>query len=284
MKHGFLLIDKPLGPTSHDVVAQIRKALPERSIGHLGTLDPAASGLLVLAVGTKALKVIELFQELPKEYEAEVTLGTISSTYDSQGALQKVKRKPGWEVPDDSQLHTLIQNHFLGTVLQMPPAYSAIHIDGERAYDLARAGIGVEMPTRQVQIEACEVLEYKFPKLKLRVACSSGTYIRSIAHDIGNHLGCGGYLSALRRTRVGEWLVDFAVAPEAASWSQVMPLAEALLPLPRLDINEAEWKALGFGQKIARTAADNTLAWFEEKPVAILKKMPGGCRARKVIG
>ncbi len=284
MKHGFLLIDKPLGPTSHDMVAQVRRALHERGVGHLGTLDPAASGLLVLAVGAKALKTVELFTQLPKEYVAEVRLGTVSSTYDSQGALEKVKRKPGWEVPDALKLRDVLKQHFTGDIAQVPPAYSAVHIDGERAYDLARAGKEVSMPERQVHIEDCEILSYDFPTVTLRVACGSGTYIRSLAHDLGERLGCGGYLSALRRTRVGEWTVDFAITPEAVDWVHIMPLSEALLPLPRLDVSEQEWKALGFGQRIERSVPDDTLAWFDEKPVAVLKKVPGGCRARKVIG
>ena len=214
MKHGFLLIDKPVGPTSHDVVQTIRNTLHEPKAGHLGTLDPFASGLMVIAVGAKALKVIEFFNELTKEYSAEVMFGAVSSTYDSTGVIENIPAKPGFVPPDLPQLRNLLNDRFIGKVQQVPPEFSAIHINGERAHVLARRGEKPVMPTRTVEISACDVVSYEFPLLTLRVACSSGTYIRSLAHDLGGLMHSAGYLSALRRTKVGDWKIEDAAKPE----------------------------------------------------------------------
>jgi len=143
MRHGFLLVDKPVGPTSHDCVATVRSRLYEKKVGHLGTLDPQAEGLLVLAVGAKALKVVELFNELPKEYEAQIRFGVVSTTYDSEGILTKQKPKPGWVVPERINLECVIEDRFIGRVEQVPPGYSAVKISGERAYRKMRQGKGV---------------------------------------------------------------------------------------------------------------------------------------------
>ncbi len=190
MRHGFLLIDKPEGPTSHDCVAQVRHILHERKVGHLGTLDPAANGLLVMAVGAKALKVVELFNNLNKEYEATVCFGAVSSTYDREGVIEEVTLQPGVEVPDELAIRNVIKDRFLGKVEQVPPAASAIKIGGERAYRKMRRGKGVKLSSREVEITACDILSYDYPDLHLRVACGSGTYIRSLANDLGHLRRC----------------------------------------------------------------------------------------------
>lgn len=283
MRHGFLLVDKPLGPTSHDIVAIARKFLSERSIGHIGTLDPAASGLMVLGVGSKALKVIELFSGLSKEYVAEITLGKVSTTYDCDGVLETVELKPGWQMPDEIGVRRMLEERFVGTVSQKPPAHSAVHIDGQRAYDLARQGKIVEMQPRQVTIDECTIMSYNYPNLTLKVRCGSGTYIRSLAHDLGEALRCGAYLSGLRRTKVGDWKVEDAVQTDAINWTDVVPLKIILEKFTKLELTDAEWEDIKHGRTIKQAIDKEAFAWHQELPVALLTPCPGGCRPRKVL-
>lgn len=283
MRHGFLLIDKPKGPTSHDIVQSVRRRLPERDVGHIGTLDPAATGLMVLAVGSKALKVIEFFTHLSKEYLAEVTFGAVSTTYDAEGVIEPVTRKPGVPEPDHMALRRMIDDRFVGNVAQRPPAHSAVHIGGKRAYELARAGGVVSMPERTVRIDACTIVSFEYPTAVLKVACGSGTYIRSLAHDLGETLRCGGYLSTLRRTKVGDWSVENAVQPEDAVWTDVIPLKDVLKHLPGIEITAAEMEDVKHGRSIARAIETDTFAWFDGLPVAVLTTANGRVRPRKVL-
>lgn len=289
MRHGFLLIDKPRGPTSHDVVAIIRKSFGEGKIGHLGTLDPLADGLMVLAVGAKALKVVELFGKLPKTYIAELTLGATSTTYDAEGAISETKLKAGWLPPDDaSRIQTLIDDRFLGKIQQVPPAFSAVHVGGERAYKKAMRGEDVEMKARETTISECKVFEYKYPILKLSVNCSSGTYIRSLAHDLGESMRCGAYLSALRRTTVGEWNVKNARTPGEAMWADVIPLKDILKGFPGRELTADEMKEIGYGRMINGTLDPSQpfFAWYEGLPVALMERSrhdEGRLKPRKVL-
>lgn len=270
MRHGFLLIDKPTGITSHDVVYRVRKSLHEKDIGHLGTLDPAASGLMVLAVGSKALKVIEYFNGLTKEYEAGVRFGAISSTYDAEGILEPVTMKPGVKAPTIEDIRRVILEKFTGNIEQVPPAHSAVHIAGQRAYELARKGQIVEMPTRKVEIHACDILNFTYPNLSLRVACSSGTYIRSLAHDLGHTLRCGAYLSALKRTKVGEWSVKDAAALDSVNWTNIMRLKEVLKSFPAIELTDDEAAKIRQGQRIPRTVEPGTIGWHHDLPIVVL--------------
>lgn len=284
MRHGFLLIDKPCGPTSHDIVASVRRQLHESNVGHLGTLDPAAEGLLVLAVGVKALKVIELFPALTKEYIAGVRFGAVSTTYDREGVIEVQEPKPGWTEPELAALQRLIAEKFTGRIAQVPPAASAIHVGGERAYRKMRQGRSVELAAREVHIEECAVLAYTHPDLSLRVRCGSGTYIRSLAHDLGQALRCGGYLSSLRRVRVGEWRVEDARPCDAVRWSDVLPLKDVLASFPRMELSDKEWEDVTHGRDIACDVSQQTLAWHGGLPVAILVAKEGGlAHARKVL-
>lgn len=286
MKHGFLLVDKPEGPTSHDIVSAVRRVLHERKVGHLGTLDPAASGLLVLAVGAKALKVVECFHDLPKAYDATIRLGATSSTYDREGVLEERAPKSGWIVPTQSQVQELIRTHFMGEIDQVPPAHSAVHVGGERAYRKARQGRGINIPARRVHIERCEILSYAYPLLTLHVECGSGTYIRSLAHDLGARMRCGGYLAALRRTKVGEWDLDFAVPPDTVGWSHVFPLREVLAAFPGIDLLPAQADDVRHGRDIEREVQPDTIGWDGDLPIAILCPTKDGSRmahARKVL-
>lgn len=286
MRHGFLLVHKPKGPTSHDTVLTVRHRLCESSIGHLGTLDPAASGLLVLAVGSKALKVIELFQSLRKEYVARIRFGAVSSTYDGEGSLQEMHQRPGWTPPDSPTLQRLIETRFQGVIEQTPPAYSAIKVDGVRAYRRARQGVAVTPASRKIEIQTCAVEEYAYPLLTVRIACGAGTYIRSLAHDLGVALRCGGYLEDLQRTMVGKWSVADAAMPENAAWTNVIPLKEILTIFPGVDLTEAEMENVRHGRAIAREVQPDVIGWFEGLPVAIFTPAKDGSRTahpRKVL-
>ena len=210
------MVDKPPGWTSHDVVAKVRRLISEVAgkkvkVGHSGTLDPAATGLLILVVGSYTKKAGE-FSKLDKTYEAELTLGKVSTTGDSEGQINTYRVVPG-VVPDRrpglQQVQAVLRT-FLGEIEQTPPAFSAIKIDGQRAYKMARAGEEVKLEPREVTIYEVSILSYEYPKLRLKTRVSSGTYIRSLAEDIGQKLGTGAYLSALRRTKVGDFDVKDA--------------------------------------------------------------------------
>lgn len=199
-----LLIDKPKGITSFDVIRRLRNKLGIKKMGHAGTLDPLATGLLIIATGS-ATKEISQYMDLPKEYEVLVEFGKTSTTYDadgeiSQGVLHNVSR---------SEFENILKN-FIGEIAQMPPIFSAKKIKGVRAYDLARQGKEVKLEPRKVKIDRIEVLNWAWPFVSLRVNCGKGTYIRSLAHDIGERLSCGGYVKELRRTAIGEFKVENA--------------------------------------------------------------------------
>ena len=185
----------------------LRKITNERRIGHAGTLDPLASGLLIVAVGREFTKQLSEFLKLGKEYEAEVTLGKISDTYDAEG---KIETKSDKEVSRQEVAKVL--DSFLGKSEQTPPVFSAKKIKGRTAHSLARAGLKVELKSQLINISEIECLEYMYPKVKFRVEVSSGTYIRSLAHDIGTKLKVGAYLSGLIRTKIGVYVLSKAVS------------------------------------------------------------------------
>jgi tRNA pseudouridine55 synthase len=201
---GILLIDKPAGWTSHDVVAKIRSLLKKETgqkvkVGHAGTLDPAAMGLLVILVGSYCKRASE-FSKLDKTYEAELILGKLSTTGDSEGEItEKSAKKPSKEAIEQ------VLNGFTGEIQQTPHKFSAMKVGGQRAYKLARAGKEVVLEPRKVTIHGIEDVKYIYPKLNFTTEVSSGTYIRSLAEDIGEKLGTGAYLSALRRTKIGNF-------------------------------------------------------------------------------
>lgn len=208
---GILLVDKPEGWTSHDVVAKVRSILKTETgqkvkVGHTGTLDPAATGLLILVLGSYT-KRAEEFSKLDKVYEADITLGYNSSTGDKEGETSKVSDKQ----PPKTAVEAVLRQ-FEGEILQKPHKYSAVKIDGQRAYQAARAGKTVEIEPRKVKIYEITDINYEYPKLSFTCRVSSGTYIRSLAEDIGAALGIGAYLSALRRTQVDIYHIDDAAS------------------------------------------------------------------------
>lgn len=199
--HGFLLVDKPRGMTSHDVVAWARRQLGTRRVGHAGTLDPAAEGLLIVAAGT-ATKLINIVQDAPKQYLAHVVLGIESDSADAEGTVQLEHSSTA--VPTIADVQRALEA-FTGTIQQTPPAFSAIKVGGQALYHKARRGESVEVPSRTVTIQRCEALDYHYPDLLMRVDCDKGVYIRSIARDLGAALNTGAYLHTLVRTRIGAW-------------------------------------------------------------------------------
>jgi len=209
MQDGIILIDKPANMTSFGVVARVRRVLSKQAgkkvkVGHTGTLDPFATGLLILCAG-KETKNAMAYTKLDKVYEATVRLGQISSTGDPEGELTDVSDRQ----PSREEIDTALKK-FTGEITQTPPMFSAIKINGQRAYKLARKGETVEIPSRQVMIYSLEIIDYAYPELKVRAHVSSGTYIRSLAEDIGTALGVGAYCSQLRRTAVADWRVEDA--------------------------------------------------------------------------
>ena len=206
-----IFVDKPSGMSSFGAVARARRLLSEREghkvkVGHTGTLDPFATGLLILLAGKATKKAPEL-TKLDKVYEATIRLGATSSTGDPEGEITITDKKP--KISREKIIETLAQ--FVGEIEQTPPAFSAIKINGQRAYKLARAGRAVEMPKRKVTIYELELLDYASPFLKIRTHVSSGTYIRTLAEDIGEALGCGAYTTELRRTKIADY--DIAELP-----------------------------------------------------------------------
>lgn len=210
---GFLVVDKPKGITSFDVIRELRKKLHIKKMGHLGTLDPLATGVLVVAIG-KGTKMVEFLMKADKEYEAEVLLGAVSNTYDAEGKIDLIKFDRRSKKITEHLLEPILDN-YRGVIDQVPPKYSALKVDGERAYKIMRKGGDVKMKPRKCRIDELKLLEVNtsgdLPMLKLNVKCSSGTYIRSIAHDIGKDLEIGGLLSNLRRTKVGHFNIDQTV-------------------------------------------------------------------------
>jgi len=205
-------INKPVGPTSFDIVARVRKITGVKKVGHAGTLDPLASGVLVLAIGRDDTKRINSIVEKEKEYIAEIKLGETSSTDDDEGEKTFISDK----VSTLEEVSSIL-NKFIGEISQVPPQFSAIKIKGKRAYKSARAGEKVEMIARIVLIKEIELLEYDYPLIKIRVVTGPGVYIRSLARDIGQELGTGAYMLGLIRTRVGEYAIDHALTLEEFS-------------------------------------------------------------------
>jgi tRNA pseudouridine55 synthase len=268
--NGFLLVDKPAGPTSHDVVQAARRALKVRRIGHTGTLDPAATGLLLLCIG-KATRLQQYLLAWEKTYCGEIRLGWGTTTYDTEGE----PLAPPRPVPEltDSLLREL-RDRFHGEIEQLPPPYSAKKTGGRKFYELARAGEEVPREPKRVNIHRVALALAGGDRLGFEVTCSSGTYLRSLAHDIGETLGCGGHLAALRRTRIGPWRAEDAVSAEVLAnrpydipASAFVSLAAATLPFPEVVLNPTALDHFAHGQEVAVREAEGSFVPGE--PVAV---------------
>lgn len=223
MYDGLLLIDKPKGWTSHDVVAKVRNILKKEvgdkvKVGHSGTLDPLATGLLVLLVGNYTKRAAE-FSKLDKTYETVMKLGETSSTGDEEGEKTRISEKQPSKEEVEQAIHS-----FIGDIEQIPHIYSAVKVDGKRAYKSAREGKTVKLESRNVTIHGIQLSEYSYPEVKFIAKVSSGTYIRSFAEDIGEKLGTGAYLIGLRRTMVGGFSVEQAAIPTGVALDKIIQI------------------------------------------------------------
>jgi len=239
---GILIIDKPVGITSHDVVARVRRALKTKRVGHTGTLDPFATGVMVILVG-KATRLAQFLDKDEKEYEAVVQFGSETDTGDNTGMLtaqcglrdDEVEKKLGGTDWD------LVLSKFRGEIIQTPPMYSAKKVAGRKLYELARKGMEIERKPVNVNISGLEVFDSAFnthTTRKIRVACSAGTYVRTLAEDIGREVGLGAHLSALRRTRAGRFTISQAVQLDEVTESDLLPVEQAVEHLPEFVLRE----------------------------------------------
>lgn len=275
------MVAKPAGPTSHDVVDIVRRALGEQRVGHLGTLDPFAKGLLVLVVG-RATRLAAFAAEWPKAYDGVIRLGVTTDTDDLTGAV--VATAP-WTGITPAQLAAVIES-FRGRYEQRPPAYSAVKIAGERAYARARRGEAVEPAARDVDIRELEIVEAAVPDLEFRATVSGGTYLRSLARDIGAKLGCGAHLVALRRTAVGPLRLEDAVAPEAVTPRSVRDASILVAHLPRRQVNETERDAIVHGRPLTGDlVADNrsSIALFARDELVAVGEQVGELVKPRVV-
>ena len=250
---GVLVVDKPVGLTSHDVVQIIRKGTNIRRAGHTGTLDPRASGVLVILIGP-AVRLSEYVSASDKRYQAILKLGSTTDTYDSEGEPENIV-----DVKDiTEEQFTAALEQFVGEIQQVPPPFSAVKIGGKHAYDMARKGEEVDLAPRTINVHSLELLEWAPPEAVIDVYCSSGTYVRSLANDLGKILGCGAHLVGLRRTKSGRFTLRDAVplrklreSFDSGQWYQyLIPAAEALSDWPAIELSPEEIDAISHGNRI----------------------------------
>ncbi|MCS6908183.1 MAG: tRNA pseudouridine(55) synthase TruB [Anaerolineales bacterium] len=250
---GVLVVDKPIGLTSHDVVQIIRRGTGIRRAGHTGTLDPRASGVLVVLIGP-AVRLSEYVAASDKRYQATIRLGSSTDTYDSEGSVTETRP---WENITEEEFNRVLQK-FVGEIEQVPPPYSAVKVKGKKAYELAREGEEVELSPRIIKVYHLEVLEWAPPEVVIDVYCSSGTYVRSLANDLGRELGCGAHLIGLRRTRSGKFTLRDAIplrklqeAFETGTWYRyLIPAAEALSDWPMIELDADQVELVRHGHRI----------------------------------
>ena len=240
------LVAKPAGPTSHDVVDQVRRALATRRVGHLGTLDPFAAGLLVIVVG-RATRLAPYAAGWAKAYEGVIRLGRTTSTDDATGHTTAIS--DAWQSLDETRVEAALAR-FRGAYQQQPPAYSAVKVAGERAYRRARRGEAVTLAPRRVEVEVFELVGLELPDVRFRATVSGGTYLRSLARDVGEELQCGAHLAELVRTQVGPFRLDAAVAPEALTAGDLRDPATLVAGLPWRELDEAGRVAVMHGRPV----------------------------------
>ncbi len=246
--------------TSHDVVSRVRKRLETRHVGHLGTLDPAATGVLPLTLG-KATRLARFIPTAPKEYTGEIRLGWATTTCDFEG--DPLGEPKPVNVSRESLLEAMAS--LTGTIQQIPPDYSAKKIAGVRAYKLARKGRPLDLKPVPVEILAFELKTFEAARVAFRVVCSTGTYIRSIARDLGEKLETGGHLFSLRRTRAGAFDIGEAIGPNTASWDDVIPPEELMANLTRIDIGPEFEKRIQHGRAVPTDLDSSPLRIFNKK-------------------
>jgi len=285
---GVLHVDKPVGLTSHDVVNKVRRLSGIRRVGHSGTLDPLATGLLTLCLG-QATRLVEYLVGLDKVYLVTIRLGQETNTYDGEGQITAEKPVEVTRQQLDKALE-----QFRGQIEQVPPMFSAVKVDGQPLYRRARQGVDIERPARQVTVYDIEQLSWRMPMLALRISCSSGTYIRSIAHDLGQVLGCGAHVASLRRTAIGEISIEEAtpldqLQPE--SWHQhLRPPDSAVYHLPLLELPDEDVQKISHGQRISiegdsQPTGDSPVRAYDQEGhfIGILISIQGQWQPRKIL-
>ncbi|UCD94108.1 MAG: tRNA pseudouridine(55) synthase TruB [Candidatus Zixiibacteriota bacterium] len=287
---GILLCKKPFGISSHEVINRLRQIIGQKKIGHTGTLDPRATGLLVICLG-RATKVAQFLEDMDKAYEVEIKLGVSSSTFDAEGVTDDTQARPVPELTKKQVIETL--SKFKGKIKQKVPAYSAAKVNGRRLYKLARLGHEVETPEREVDIKDIALTELDLPFIRCLVSCSKGTYIRSLANDVGERIGCGAYLSKLSRTRVGSFVLTEALSlneirhyREAGVLKRHIKPIESILRFPSLKVTEdfSRWIVAGRSPRLKDIA--NVSGDFGPDDLISLKDHTGRIMAvgRAVVG
>ncbi len=287
---GVLVVDKPVGLTSHDVVQIIRRGTGIRRAGHTGTLDPRASGVLVVLLGP-AVRLSEYVSASDKRYQATIRLGQSTSTYDSEGEMSG--EPVNLDNISEEEFEDILQD-FVGEIQQVPPAHSAVKVQGKKAYERARAGEEVELPARTINVYSLELLEWAPPEVVIDVFCSSGTYVRSLANDLGERLGVGAHLVGLRRTKSGRFTLRDAVslrrlreAFQIGDWAQfLIPAAEALGDWPAVEMTADEVERIRHGHRVqASEESDGWARAITEQGdlVALVEYLEGEWQPRKVF-
>jgi tRNA pseudouridine55 synthase len=272
--HGILLVNKPSNITSFAVIDKIKKKFKLKKIGHSGTLDSFATGLLLIGIN-EATKILQYYMELEKEYEASFHLGITTDTCDITGI--KTSEYSG-VLPELVDIENALKD-FIGNIVQIPPHYSAIKVNGKRASDWIREGINVDLKPRQVTIKNIEILSYNKPILTLRILCSKGTYIRALARDLGEKLGCGAYVSFLKRTKLGKFTVEQALEfdellSKKSLNDNIIPLCDALPFFQKVILTPEEVQDIYHGRSIQKEISAyglNYLGVYKNKAIAILK-------------
>lgn len=270
-REGLLLVDKPRGVTSHDAVDTVRRALGVRKVGHAGTLDPMATGLLLVGVG-RTTRLLRFLGDLPKSYEGTGRLGEETDTLDADGEVVRSS-----EVRATEQDLARAMTALVGESMQRPPAYSAVKVGGRKLYEAARKGAIVEAEPRPIRVDSFDLVAFDGRDFDFRVACSGGTYVRVLIADVGAALGCGGHLVRLVRTRIGGFDLSEAVAPDAPGTP--LPSERAVAHLPRLDLAAGEAETASHGGELAATGICGPYAVFAPNGRLIGVYRDGGGKA-----
>lgn len=277
-----MLVAKPAGPTSHDVVDDVRRGLGITRVGHLGTLDPFAAGLLVVVLG-RATRLAPFAAGWSKDYEGVIRLGTVTTTDDPTGAVLTTSER--WRALDRRGVAAVLEE-FRGTYDQRPPAFSAVKVDGERAYRRARRGEAVVLDGRRVEVLALTLTEFAPPDAGFCATVAAGTYVRSLARDVGERLGCGAHLAVLTRTRVGPFGLEDAVAPGEVTPDAVLDPAALVADLPRRDLDAAERGLVEHGRPITTGPAagdGGRVALFSEGRLLAVAEPVGDALKPRVV-
>ena len=274
------LVAKPGGPTSHDVVDQVRRALGLRRVGHLGTLDPFAAGLLVIVVG-RATRLAQYAADWTKSYEGVIRLGRTTATDDATGPTAGAS--DAWQSLDRAHVEAALVR-FHGAYEQRPPAYSAVKVEGERAYRRARRGEPVALAARPVLVSALELVRFAPPDVAFRATVSGGTYVRGLARDVGEELGCGAHLATLVRTRVGPFRLEDGVMPERLTAGDLRDPATLVAELPRRDLDETARVAVTHGRPVsAGKGEEGSVALFADGHLVAVAEREGDLLKPRVV-